>query len=184
MRCCPSAVLSPTFFPSLEWNLRNSPELICFPLDSENSLFILSYKSRLKLITLVNFLEVCIYILGKHLLELTPKKDVLFFIGDWNAKVKSQEILGVTGKFGFRVQNETGQRLTDFPREHTGHSKYPLPTTQKTTIHMNITRWSIPKSDWSYSLWLKMEELYTVRKNETWSWLWLSSWTLYCKIQT
>ena len=41
----------------------------------------------------------------KDLLELTPKKDVLFVIGDWNAKVGSQEILGVTGKFGLRVQN-------------------------------------------------------------------------------
>ena len=44
------------------------------------------------------------------LLELTPKKDVLFIIGDWNAKVGSQEIPGVTGKFGLGVQNETGQR--------------------------------------------------------------------------
>ena len=43
----------------------------------------------------------------QDLLELTPKKDVLFIIGDWNAKVGSQEIPGVTGKFGLRVQNET-----------------------------------------------------------------------------
>ena len=45
----------------------------------------------------------------QHLLELTPKKDVLFIIGDWNAKVGSQEIPGVTGKFGLGVQNETGK---------------------------------------------------------------------------
>ena len=45
----------------------------------------------------------------KNLLELTPKKDVLFIIGDWNAKVGSQEIPGVTGKFDLGVQNETGQ---------------------------------------------------------------------------
>ena len=45
--------------------------------------------------------------------ELTPKKDVLFIIGDWNAKVGSQEIPGVTVKFGLGVQNEAGQRLTD-----------------------------------------------------------------------
>ena len=44
-------------------------------------------------------------------LKLTPKKDVLFIIGDWNAKVRSQEIPGVTGKFGLGVQNEAGQRL-------------------------------------------------------------------------
>ena len=49
----------------------------------------------------------------QYLLELTPKKDVLFIIGDWNAKVRSQEILGVTGKFGLGVQNEAGQRLTE-----------------------------------------------------------------------
>ena len=45
----------------------------------------------------------------QDLLELTPKKDVFFFIGDWNAKVGSQEILGVTGKFGLGVQNEAGK---------------------------------------------------------------------------
>ena len=50
----------------------------------------------------------------QDLLELTPKKDVFFIIGDWNAKVGSQEIPGVTGIFGFGVQNETGQRLTEF----------------------------------------------------------------------
>ena len=47
----------------------------------------------------------------KDLLELTPKKDVLFIIGDWNAKVGSQETPGVTGKFGLGIQNEAGQKL-------------------------------------------------------------------------
>ena len=51
-------------------------------------------------------------------LELTPKKDVLFIIGDWNAKVGSQEIPGITGKFGLGVQNEAGQRLTAFCQEN------------------------------------------------------------------
>ena len=55
----------------------------------------------------------------QDLLELTPKKNVLFFIGDWNAKVGSQEIPGVTGKFGLGVENETGQRLTEFCQENT-----------------------------------------------------------------
>ena len=50
-------------------------------------------------------------------LELTPKKYVLFIIGDWNAKVGSQEIHGITGKIGIGVQNEAGQRLTDFCQE-------------------------------------------------------------------
>ena len=53
----------------------------------------------------------------QDLLELTPKKDVIFIIGDWNEKVGSQEIPGVTGKFGFGVQNEAGERLTDFCQE-------------------------------------------------------------------
>ena len=83
----------------------------------------------------------------QDLLELTPKKDVLFIIGDWHAKVGSQETPGVTGKFGLGIQNEAGQRLTVLPREHTGHSKHPLPTTQEKTLHMDITRWSTPKSD-------------------------------------
>ena len=79
----------------------------------------------------------------QNLLELTPKKDVLFITGDWNAKVGSQEIPGVTGKFGLRAQNEAGQRLTVLPREHTGHSKckHLLPTTQEKSVHMDITRW-------------------------------------------
>ena len=50
----------------------------------------------------------------QDLIELTPKKDVLFIIVDWNARVGSQEIPGVTGKFGLGVQNEAGQRLTEF----------------------------------------------------------------------
>ena len=50
--------------------------------------------------------------------EVTPKKDVLFIIGDWNAKVGSQEIPEVTGKFGIGVQNEAGQRLTEFCQEN------------------------------------------------------------------
>ena len=54
----------------------------------------------------------------KDLLELTPKKDVLFIIGDWNAKVGSQETPGVTGKFGLGVQNEAGQRLMEFGQEN------------------------------------------------------------------
>ena len=54
----------------------------------------------------------------QDLLELTPKKDVVFIIGDWNAKVGSEELPGVTGKFGLEVQNEAGQRLTEFCQEN------------------------------------------------------------------
>ena len=55
----------------------------------------------------------------QDLLELTPKRDVLFIIGNWNAKVGSQEIPGVIGKFGLGVQNEAGQRLIEFCQENT-----------------------------------------------------------------
>ena len=71
-----------------------------------------------------------------------------------------------------------------FPRKCTGHSEYPLPTTQEKTLHMDITRWSTPKSDWLYSLQPKMEKPYTVSRNKTGSWLWLRSWAPYCQIQT
>ena len=54
----------------------------------------------------------------QDLLKLTPKKDVLFIIGDWNAKLGSQETPGVTGKFGLGVQNEAGQRLIEFCQEN------------------------------------------------------------------
>ena len=55
----------------------------------------------------------------QDLLELTPKKDVLFIIGDWNAKVGGQETPGVTGKFGLGIRNEAGQRLIEFCQETT-----------------------------------------------------------------
>ena len=80
-------------------------------------------------------------------LELTPQKDVLFIIGDWNEKVGSQETPGVTGKLGLGIRNEAGQRHRVLPRKCTGHSKHPLPTTQEKTLHMDINRWSAPKSD-------------------------------------
>ena len=70
----------------------------------------------------------------QDLSEPTPNKDVLFIIGDWNAKVGSQETPGVTGKVGL-VLNRV------LPREHTGHSKHSLPTTQEKTLHMDIIRW-------------------------------------------
>ena len=84
----------------------------------------------------------------QDLLELTPRKDVLFNIGGWNARVGSQETPGLTGKFGLEVWNEAGQRLIEFCRENAlVIAKHPLPTTQEKTLHMDITRWSTPKSD-------------------------------------
>ena len=83
----------------------------------------------------------------QDLLELTPKKDVLFIIRDWNAKVGSQETPGVTGKFGLGVQNEAGKRLIDFCQENTLVIENTLFQQYKRRLHMDITRWSTLKSD-------------------------------------
>ena len=84
----------------------------------------------------------------RGLLELTPKKYVLFIIRDWNAKVGSQEIPRLTCKFGLRVRNKAGQRLTEFlSREQADHSIHTLPTTLEMTLQMDIIGWSISKSD-------------------------------------
>ena len=82
----------------------------------------------------------------QDLLEITPRKDVLFIIGDWNVKVGSQEIPGITGKFGLRVQNEAGQRLIEFCQENALVIANTL-FKQHKTLHMDITRWSTQKSD-------------------------------------
>ena len=83
----------------------------------------------------------------QDLLELTPKKDVLFIIGAWNAKVGSQETPGVTGKFGLEMHNEAGQRLIEFCQEKALVIANTLFQQHKRTLHMDITRWSTPKSD-------------------------------------
>ena len=83
----------------------------------------------------------------RDLLELTPQKDVIFIIGDWNAKIGSKEIPGVTGKFGLGVQNEAGQRVTDFCQENALVIVNTLFQQHKRRLHMDITRGSIPKSD-------------------------------------
>ena len=83
----------------------------------------------------------------QDLLELIPKKDVLFIIGDWNAKVRSQEIPGVTGKFALGVQNEAGQRLMEFYQENALVIANTLFQQHEKTLHMDITRWPTLKSD-------------------------------------
>ena len=72
-------------------------------------------------------------------LELTPKKDVLYIIGDWNAKVGSQETPGVTGKFGLGMWNEAGQRLTEFCQENALVIANTLFQQHKRRLHMDIT---------------------------------------------
>ena len=82
----------------------------------------------------------------QDLLELMPQRYFLFIIGDRNAKVESQEIPRVTGKFSLGVQNEAGKRVTEFCQENT-LVIHLLPTTQEKTLHIDITRWSVLKSD-------------------------------------
>ena len=100
-------------------------------------------------------------------LELTPKKDVFFITGTWNAKVESQQMPGVTGKFGRGIQNEAGQRLIEFCQENSLVTANTLFQQHKRRLHMDITRWSILKSDLLYSLQPKIQQLYTVSKNKT-----------------
>ena len=85
----------------------------------------------------------------QDLSELRPKKDVLFIIGDWDAKVGSQETCGglQTGNFGLGIQNEAGQRLTEFCQENTLVIANTLFQQHEKTLHMDVTRWSTPKSD-------------------------------------
>ena len=77
----------------------------------------------------------------QDLLELTPQKVFPFIIGDWNAKVGSQETPGITGKFGLGVQNEAGQRLIVFCQENALVIANTLFQQQEKTLHMDITRW-------------------------------------------
>ena len=116
----------------------------------------------------------------QDLLEITPKKDGLFIIQDWNEKVGSQETPGVAGKFSLGIQNKAEQRLTEFCQENALVIANTLFQQHKRRLYT----WTLLKSDWLYSLQPKMEKLYTVSKNKTRSWLWLRSWTPYCQIQT
>ena len=83
----------------------------------------------------------------QDLLELTLQKDVLFIIGDWNAKVGSQETPGITGKSGLGMWNEARQRLIEFCQENALVIAHTLFQQHKRRLHMDITRWSTLKSD-------------------------------------
>ena len=83
----------------------------------------------------------------QDLIELTTKKDILFIIEDWNAKAGNQEIPSVTGKFSPGIQNEAGQRLTEFCQGNTLVIANTLPQQHNRQLHMDITRWSTLKSD-------------------------------------
>ena len=103
----------------------------------------------------------------QDLLEITPKKDVLFIIGDWNAKVGSQETPGVTGKFGLEVQNEAGQRLIEFCQENALVIANTLFQQHKRRLYTWTSNDDWHQNQIEYSLQPKMEKLHTVSKNKT-----------------
>ena len=121
----------------------------------------------------------------EDLLELTPNKDVLFIIGDWNAKVGSQETPGVTGKFGLGIQNEAGQRLIEYCQENTlviantlfqQHKRRLYTWTSPDGQHRNQIDYIFCSQRWRRAI--------QSAKNKTRSSLWLRSWAPYCQIQT
>ena len=120
----------------------------------------------------------------QDLLQLTPKRCPFHYRGLECKSRKSRNTWSNRQIWFWNTGWSRAKTNRVLPRKCTGHSKHPLPTTQEKTLHMDINRWSTPKSDWLYSLQPKMEKLYTVSKNKTRSWLWLRSWTPYCQIQT
>ena len=121
----------------------------------------------------------------QDLLELTPKKRCPFHYRGLECKSrKSRNTWSNRQIWSWNTEWSRAKANRVLPRERTGHSKHPLPTTQEKTLHMDIPRWPTPKSGWWYSLQSKMEKLYTVSKNKTGSWLWLRPWTPYYEIQT
>ena len=100
-------------------------------------------------------------------LALTPKKDVLFNIGDWNAKVGSQETPGVTGKFGPGVQNEAGQRLIEFCQENALVIANTLFEQHKRRLYTWTSPDSQHRNQIDYILCSQRWKLYTVNKNKT-----------------
>ena len=111
----------------------------------------------------------------EDLLELTPKKDVLFIIGDWNAKVGGQEIPGITGKFGPGEQNEAGQRLTEFCQKNA--LIIAIPFFNNTRDHFthghhqvaNIKNKTVQLSDFYFHFYSQIQRSCKVSKNKTWS---------------
>ena len=106
----------------------------------------------------------------QDLLELTPKKRCHFQNRELECKSrKSRNTWSNRQIWPWNMEWSRAKTNKALPRKCSGHSKHPLPTTQEKTLHMDITRWSTPKS---------------VSKNKTENWLWLRSWAPYCQIQT
>ena len=122
----------------------------------------------------------------QDLLEWTPNKNILLIIGDWNAKVGSQEIPGVSIKFGLGVQNEAGQRLTEFAKiTHWSQQTPSSNNTRDDSIHGHHQMVNTEIRLITFYAAEYAETLYSQqKKKKIRSWLWLGSWTPYCQIQT
>ena len=120
----------------------------------------------------------------EDLLDLTPKKRCPFHHRGLGCESrKSRDTWSNRQIWPWSTKWSRAKTNRVLPRKCTGHNKHPLPTTQEKTLHMDITRWSISKSDCLCSLKPEIEKLYTVSKNKTRSWLCFRSWTPYCQIQ-
>ena len=121
----------------------------------------------------------------QDLLELTPQKRCSFHYRGLECKSrKSRNTCSNRQIWPWSTEWSRTKDNRVLLRERTGHRKHPLPTTQEKTLHMDITRWSIPKSDQLYSLqpwwWSSIQSA----KTRPGAWLWLRSWTPYCQIWT
>ena len=116
-------------------------------------------------------------------LEVTSKKDVLFITEDWNVKVGTQEISGVTSKFGLEIQNEAGQRLTEFCQENT----LVIANTQFQQHKRWLCTWTSPDGQhWNQIDYILCSQRWrnSIQSAHTRLELWLRSWNPHCKIQT
>ena len=95
---------------------------------------------------------------------MSPKRCPLHYRGLLCKSSKSSDTWSIRQIWPWSMEWSRAKANRVLPRKCTGHSKHPLPTTQEKTLHMDITRWSTPKSDWLYSMQPKMEKLYIVKK--------------------
>jgi len=117
----------------------------------------------------------------QDLWELTPKKDVLFIIENWDAKVGSQEIPGVTGKFGLGVQNEAGQRLIEFCQENA----LAIANTLFQQYKRRLYTWTSPDGQyWNQIDYILCSQRWRTSILSAKTRLWHRPWTPYCQIQT
>ena len=105
----------------------------------------------------------------------TRKKDVLFIVEGWNAKLESQDIPGIIGSLALNRKWFRAKANRVLSKDHAGKSKHLFSTTRGDSTHGHYPMVNT-KSDWLCSLKSKVEKFYTVNKNKTWSWLWLRSW--------